>query len=132
MGKRANFAIGAAIAAGVGYLAGILTAPKSGKETRQDIGKAAAKARREAERQLKDLHAELGELLKDANARIAAGKLTAKAGMDKAVEKAIVARNKAREVLSAVHEGSAEDTELQKAVDDVKDALTHLKKFIKS
>jgi len=30
-------ALGALIAASVGYVAGVLTAPKSGKETRQDI-----------------------------------------------------------------------------------------------
>ena len=131
MGQRSNLALGAAVAAGVGYVAGILTAPKSGKETRKDISKAATKARLEAEKKLKHVHSELGEVLKTANARIASGKLAAKGGLDKAIDIAVIARNKAREVLSAVHEGSAEDKELQKAIDDVNDALAHLKKFVK-
>lgn len=131
MGKRSNLALGAAVVAGVGYVAGILTAPKSGKETRKDISKAATKARLEAEKKLKHVHSELGEVLKTANARIASGKLAAKGGLDKAIDIAVIARNKAREVLSAVHEGSAEDKELQKAIDDVNDALAHLKKFVK-
>ena len=131
MGKRTNVALGAAVAAGVGYVAGILTAPKSGKETRHDINKAASKARAEAEKKLKQVHNELGDLLKTANAKIASGKLVAKGGMDKAIDVAVNARNKAREVLSAVHEGSAEDKELQKAIDDVNDALAHLKRFVK-
>jgi gas vesicle protein len=49
-------AIGSAIAAGVGYLTGILTAPKSGKATRQDIKKATAKKAKEAEKELKKIN----------------------------------------------------------------------------
>ncbi|PID32112.1 hypothetical protein CR970_02250 [Candidatus Saccharibacteria bacterium] len=132
MGKGTKIAVSAVLAAGAGYVAGLLTAPKSGKETRKDISDAALKARDKTEVALKDAHAELGEVLKKANAKVASGKTSAKAGMDKAVEKAVVARNKAREVLSAVHDGNADDKELQKAVDEVNDALAHLKKFMKS
>ncbi|MCA1806602.1 MAG: YtxH domain-containing protein, partial [Actinobacteria bacterium] len=35
--KSGKFAIGAVFAAAAGYVTGILTAPKSGKETRKDI-----------------------------------------------------------------------------------------------
>ena len=45
MSKRSrNFALGTAVAAAVGYLAGVLSAPKSGKETRKDIARTASKA----------------------------------------------------------------------------------------
>ena len=56
-GKK--IAIGTIVAGAVGYVAGILTAPKSGKETRKDIGDAAVKAKNEAERKLKKMHSEL-------------------------------------------------------------------------
>ena len=36
-----KFALGALFAAAIGYIAGILTAPKSGKETREDLKNAA-------------------------------------------------------------------------------------------
>ena len=45
-----KLAVGTLIGAGIGYLAGILTAPKSGRETRQDIKDATLKAKTEAER----------------------------------------------------------------------------------
>ena len=64
MSKRSrNFALGTAVAAAVGYLAGVLSAPKSGKETRKDIARTASKARIEGEKQLKNLHSELNILL---------------------------------------------------------------------
>ena len=49
-----------------GYLAGILTAPKSGKETREDIKDTAVKTYSEAEKQLKKLHTELNDVLAEA------------------------------------------------------------------
>ena len=58
-------ATGALIAAGAGYLAGILTAPKSGKETRRDI----SKARSDSEKQLKKLHSDLNGLIKEAETK---------------------------------------------------------------
>ena len=37
MAKTSKFAVGAILGAAAGLVAGILTAPKSGKETRQDL-----------------------------------------------------------------------------------------------
>jgi len=51
-----RLALGTVFAAAVGYLTGILTAPKSGKETRKDIKDAAEHGMAEAEKQLKKLH----------------------------------------------------------------------------
>src|SRR5690606_15383305 len=101
-----------------GYVAGILTAPKSGKETRQDIKDTAVKGMREAERTLKKLHTELNDVLAEASER--AGKLTGKAKeeLETAANATRKAKETAREVLSAVHEGKAEDKELEKAVKD--------------
>ncbi len=122
-------AIGAAIAAGVGYLAGILTAPKSGKETRKDIENTAIKAKSEAERKLKQLHSELASLLVSAKESAKKAKTGAQKEWVGAVATAQLAKEKARLMLSALHEGGADDKELQKAIDDVKKAIEHLKSF---
>lgn len=124
-------AIGAAIAAVAGYVTGILTAPKSGKETRADIKDTAIKGKAEAERQLKRLHTELNELLDEVRSR--GTELSDKASKELAglVDKAKLAKEKTREVLSALHEGDAEDKELQKAIDEANQAIEHIKQFLK-
>ena len=126
-----KFAIGTLIAGAAGYLAGILTAPKSGKETREDIKDTAVQSMREAERQLKKLHTELNDVIAEGKER--AGKLSGKAQQELQVvlDAASDVKGKAREVLSSVHEGRAEDKDLQKAVKEAKDAVSHLQTYLK-
>lgn len=128
-GKK--FAIGAAIAALSGYIAGILTAPKSGKETRQDIKNAASNSVAEAERQLKQLHTQLSELLEEAKKH--AAELTGKArkDFDLLIEKTQAAKEKTRELLSNLHEDVAEDKDLQQAIKEADKAVAHLRTFLK-
>jgi gas vesicle protein len=125
-----NFAIGALFAAGVGYLAGLLTAPQSGKETREDIHHAAGVAKTNAEKTLKKVSSELTDLIDTGKALGKEATAAAKSGLTEALAKAQVARAKAHEVLSAVHEGSAGDKELQQAITDAKKAAEHLQKFV--
>ncbi len=54
MSKKSKFAVGAAIGAIVGVAAGILTAPKSGKETRDDIKKKTDEAKVEVDKRAKE------------------------------------------------------------------------------
>lgn len=132
MGKTAKkFAIGALLAAAAGYVAGILTAPKSGKETRADIKEGVEHGVAEAEKQLKKLHTELNQLLDEARNRASELKGKAQVEMDKAVEAAKVVKEKTRELLSAVHEGDAEDRDLKKAVTEANKAVEHLKTYLK-
>ncbi len=126
MQKRSKIALGTVLAAGAGYLAGVLTAPKSGQETRKDIRKKAAAAKSEAERKLKEAHSELDKLISKANS----GKTKVTGEVKEAVAKAEAAKQKAKELLSAIHEGEAEDHDLKKAIDEAKEALTHLKKYL--
>lgn len=125
-----RFAVGTLLAAAAGYLAGILTAPKSGKETRQDIKDATEKTIQETEKQLKKLHTELSDLLLQAKAK--AEKLSGKAKeeMDLVVKNTHMVKEKAREILSAVHEGDADDKDLKKAVQDSQKAIDHLKTYL--
>lgn len=133
MGKNNNsskFAIGAAVAAAAGFVAGILTAPKSGKETRDDIQQIAGKARNEAEHRLKSLHSELSGLIDQGKSGATDAKADVKKQLATILSGAQNAKDKAREMLSAVHEGDAEDKDLNKAIDDVNAAIGHLKKFL--
>lgn len=124
-------AISALVAAGAGYLTGILTAPKSGKDTRKDIGKTATKARTDGERQLKKLHSELNDLIADADKTTQKARTKASAELKEATEKAKVAKDKAKEILSALHDGDADDPNLQAVIDEVKLAKNNLVKFLK-
>ena len=134
MSSRNNvkrLAIGSAIAAGAGYVVGILTAPKSGKETRADVKQAAGENFAQAEKELKRLNAELGRVIDEA--RIKGDRLGAKARNDlsELIDNAKDTKEKVREVISAVHEGEAEDADLKKAVKQANNALKNLQAFLK-
>lgn len=126
-----RWALGALIAAIAGYLAGILTAPKSGKETREDIKNDVEKGMQEAEKQLKKLHTQMAELMGEGKERATTLKGNAQKELQTALDKTNVAKEKARELLSALHEGNAEDKELRKAIDEANKAIDHLKKYLK-
>lgn len=129
-GEGKKLAIGAAVAGVAGYLAGILTAPKSGKETRQDVKNTAVKARTEAEKQLKRLHNELTSVLETAKKGVLRAKNVADKDFDKAVEVAVKAKDKAREMLTSIHEGGSDDKDLERAIEEANAAVNHLKSFL--
>ena len=125
-----NVALYTVVAAGIGYVAGLLTAPKSGKETRHDIKKSAVKTKNELEKKLKSLSEDASSLIASAEKRLRS--LSSKAGSElkEAVKKATNAKSKAREVLSAVHEGEADDRDLDSAIKELNSAMTNLKKYM--
>lgn len=125
-------AISSAIAGAVGYVAGILTAPKSGQATRQDIADKAEDAKDSAEDQLNQANDELKDLLKTAKEKTVALSSTARAEFNEAVIKAKDAQNKTGEVLKAVRKGEATDPELNKAVKQARQAAKNLGKYLKS
>jgi gas vesicle protein len=126
-----RLALGTVIAGAAGYVAGILTAPKSGKETRKDIKDTADKTISAAEEQLKNAHTELNELITEAKKRGRDLQGRSKSQLDDATDKAGKVKEKLRELISAVREGEAEDKELQRAMNDAAKAVAHLKKYLK-
>lgn len=130
MVSKKDIAIGALIAGAAGYVAGVLTAPKSGKETRQDIKNAAVKAKTEAERKLKDINTELNQLIERAGELAEQTKGKASEEFEKLRTQAVEVRQKTREILSAIHEGEADDADLQNAVEEVNKATDSLKKYL--
>ncbi len=124
-------AIGTGLAALGGYLAGILTAKQTGKETREDIKKAVQTGREAGEEQLKKAITELNEVLDKAKTQGEDLSGRAKAEVEDLVSKAKIAKDKAREVISAIHEGSADDEDLNKAVTNANRSLKHLRDYLK-
>ncbi len=130
VGKKV--AIGAVVAGVVGYLSGILTAPKSGKETRHALAEEAEGIKDSAEDQLQKANEELKVLIKDAKSKTVTLSAQAKEEFNEAMLRAKDAQNKAATVLKAVKEGQADDPELNKAVKQAKQAQKNLSKFFRN
>lgn len=128
-GMAKKLAIGAAITAIVGYLVGILTAPKSGKETREAIKEKAYETYTAAEKELKKLHTELTDVIDEVSDRITSFKNSKE--VSSALDKGRDAKQKAREVLSTLHDGEASDEDLKKAIGDATKAIEHLRDFLR-
>jgi gas vesicle protein len=123
------FAIGALLTAVAGYVAGLLTAPKSGRETRADIKNKAEGAVAATERELKKLHTELTDVIDEVSDRL--GSLKNRKDVGDALERGRDAKQKAREVLSLLHDGETDDKELKKAIADATKAIEHLRDFLR-
>lgn len=127
-----KIAVGALLAGAVGYITGILTAPKSGKETREDIADKASELKDEGVEQLQDLRDELDELISAAKDKTVALSAKAREEFSEAVVAAKDAKNKAGTVLKAVKAGEAEDPDLNKAIKQASQAKKNLGKYFKS
>jgi gas vesicle protein len=126
-----GIAIGSGLAAIAGFLAGILTAPKSGKATRKDIKSAAENSRFEAEKDLKKLHKDLDSIIGESKGK--SKKLSKKTQKDLqiALDTAADTKEKVREVLSAIRQGDAKDQDLKRAIKNANTSLEHLRDFLK-
>ena len=124
-----KFAIGAAITAALGYVVGILTAPKSGKETRGDIRGKAVEGYNAAEKELKKLHTELTDMIDEVSDRITS--FRNRKDVSDALDRGRDAKQKAREVLSMLHDGETDDKELKRAISDATKAIEHLRDFLR-
>lgn len=131
LANKSKFAVGAMFMGAAGYVAGVLTAPKSGKKTRQDVSKNVVKAKTEAEKKLKVLHGELDKLMAKGTSKTKTASAKSKAELNKALKKAKTAKVKTGAILSAIHDGDATDKDLKGALKGAKSAVTDLKKYIK-
>lgn len=131
MKKESKFALGAMFAAGIGYAVGILSAPRSGKRTRIKLAKSANKAKIDSEKQLKKLYAELSTLVSDADKKLKKTKKDAQASLKKQIDSAKETKQKVKMILSALHDGEADDPDLKEMVVEAKKAKENLAKFLK-
>jgi gas vesicle protein len=128
-GKK--MAVSALIAGVGGYITGVLTAPKSGKETRRDLVEDAEGLKDSTEDQLKRANDELKSLLNDTKTKSVALSAQAREEFNEAVLRAKDAQNKTSTTLKALKAGKAEDPELNKAVKQARLAVKNLSKYFK-
>ncbi len=120
-----------ALAAGlIGYGLGILTAPKSGRETREDIKKTASSATKSIEFKLKKYHSEITELIAEAKIIGLSFRGKAKDELKKLIAGSIEARHRVSLALSALHEGDKIDEDLETAIAEASAAIVKLNSFI--
>jgi gas vesicle protein len=129
-GKK--MALSALIAGAAGYVGGILTAPKSGRETRKQLANDAEGIKENTEVQLQKVNDDLKELLKEAKTRTLALSSQAKEEFNEALLRAKDAQNKTSSTLKALKAGQADDPELNRAVKQARQAAKNLGKFFKS
>lgn len=126
-----SIAIGASVAAVAGYVAGILTAPKSGKQTRKAIERTAKKRAKQANKELQKLHKEFDGLVADVKDKSATVSDKTSKELTELVDKAKVAKDKAATVISAIKKGEAEDKELNTAITEANKAIDNVRKYLK-
>jgi len=118
------------IALSAGYVAGLLTAPKSGKETRQDLRDASGKLKEEVEKRYGDIQSSLSEAIDQAYGQISDFRGSSQDKLKSLIDQAKDAEYKVKDVFRAVKHGEASDRNLDKALNQANKAKDHLLKFI--
>jgi len=136
MAKGKKFGFGIVLGAIAGVVAGFLTAPKSGKETREDIKKKAGEVKGTAERKLKDAHKELEGVVADAKVKGKDLQGKAKEEMDELAKKAEELKGKVKSAITSIKSGDDDNDDAtidQLLIDLValKDKITAKAKSVK-
>ena len=126
-----NVAKVAAIGAGIGYLAGLLTAKQSGKETREDIASSTKKVKDTTEAKIDELYKELADIIKKVESKVSSSSKTVKSGVATATAAAKKTQAKANEIVKAVKSGKVSDKDLADSVKSTKAAINSLKNYLK-
>ncbi len=127
--KGKKVALGAAVGAAAGFVAGVLLAPKSGKETRADLKNGADNAIKAANKQLHSAHDELSKLVDKTEAHVVKMGSAAKKETVDALASARKARDQAATVIAALKSGNSTNEDLDMAVKNARNALDSLKKY---
>jgi gas vesicle protein len=129
--KNKGLAAGAALGAAIGVVVGVLFAPKSGKETRQDIKDTSAKALAKLEEQAKKLQAELSDLIDKADAQFKDKTQVVTEKAKHLVEQARHSRDALTVLAKSVKAGEADDKDLDKAIKKAKESKDALATYLK-
>ena len=131
-GSGIKIALGAVVAGVAGFVTGILTAPKSGKQTREELKEKIEDVKEGSVEQLENGYNELTDLLKGAKDKTIALSSKAREEFNEAVVTAKDAKDKAGTVLKSFKSGEADDPALNKAIKQVQQAKKNLGKYLKS
>jgi gas vesicle protein len=124
-----KFIKGGILGALVGAVAGILFAPKSGKETREDLKQQATKAKSETEKQLKQLFQEVNEQVVHGKTKAQTLSAKAKSELEEVIDAAQPLQAKLKELISNVREGSdIDDSEVESTMDKARSAAESIRK----
>lgn len=126
--SKKKWAIGTVLAAGVGYLTGILTAPKSGKETRKDVKNAVVKARKDAEEALKKAHSEIDRLISKCKEEAKSLTKDKKKDIEHLGSRLSTVNDKVRDAISRLRSGEIDDDEIEKVLESAKNAIKNVRK----
>lgn len=127
-----KIAIGALIAAAAGYVAGILSAPRSGKQTRELVKDKTLEVKADLESDVKKAQQELSKKIEVAQVMLESESKEIKKEIEIVLQNAKKVEKKAKQTIKAVKDGKAKDPDLNKALDEVNSSLEHFKKFIKN
>jgi gas vesicle protein len=123
-----NKVIGGAIAGiALGYLAGILTAPSSGKATRHKIKETTTKSMAEIEKQLKSVYKQSQDLVK----KVLEENPKVNEKLQTAINAVAKSQAKIKRILSSIHGNDNVDEDLNQAIAEAKLAMKHLGEFVK-
>ncbi|MDQ2973045.1 MAG: YtxH domain-containing protein [bacterium] len=122
--NKGKVAVGAFLGVVSGLVAGLLFAPKSGKETREDIKTAASKV-------VDKVQKEADDLLEQAKKVEGSLEDKAKAELAKLKVAATDARDRVKTAASSTA-AKKDDASLQAALDDASSAFANLKTFLKN
>ena len=124
-----NVAAGITIGAVLGFVAGLLLAPKSGKQTRQDITDHMKKIADQAEARLHAIQTELSERVDQAEEQVK--KLGKKISSEakESLAQAKKSREQAQQALVAFKNGQSSNEDLDMAVKNAHAALAGLKSY---
>lgn len=106
-----------------GYVIGLLTAPRSGKNSRKLIKSRADKSIRELESQLKQMFAETQDLVKKIDAHSSSTLIKSKGAL-------IKNQRKIKELLSLIHGNDAVDEDLVDAINEAKKGLKSFANYL--
>lgn len=109
----------------VGYALGFLTAPRSGKRTRNKL-KDSKDPVADIEKDLKDIYTDT----KTALIKLTKDKPELTANLIKLKDKATASQGRVKELLSAIHGHDDVDGDLDLALKDAKESLSALKRYL--
>jgi gas vesicle protein len=124
--------VGIALIAGLaaGYTLGVLTAPKSGKETRNDIKEAGTKAYKMAEARLKNTYEDLSDVIASAGEQAKKLNKKGKEELDVLLAAAHDAQGRVKQLITSVRNGDVTEELFDNTVIAAQAAKDELQDFI--
>lgn len=127
-GSSGKFALGAILGAAVGAAAALLTAPKSGKETREDIKNKATEVSHEALRQLRKVEGELNKRISDAKRLVGKYEGEAKREVENLITKAEKMKDRAVKMTEELKADTKNKVD-ERFLDDVRQVIADLERL---